>query len=492
MTYAPDTRLRALNSIPIDPEGTHVLYWMVGFRRPHWNFALQHAVAHAVALGKPLVILEALRVGYPWASERLHRFVLDGMRAHDAHFADEAVVYFPYLEPEAGHGKGLLTSIARTACVVVSDDYPTFFIPKMQNVAASRLDTRLEIVDSNGLLPVRSADKVFARAFDFRRVLQRTLLDHLNVVPEANPLATATLPVPTDSVIGEVLNGWSRATDSELAGETLHALPVDHGVGPVGLEGGFIAGEARAMSFLNGAIDRYGDERSHPDADAASGLSPWLHFGHVSPHQIFDELARNEGWSVNDVSSKRGGQREGWWGMSPSAESFLDELVTWRELGFNMTARRTDYDQYDSLPEWARKTLAEHADDPREHLYTLEQFEASETHDPIWNAAQNELRDTGRMQNYLRMLWGKKILEWTPNPQDALAVMVELNNKYALDGRDPNSYSGIFWVLGRYDRAWGPERPIFGKIRYMSSENTKRKLRIANYLARFGSQAQLF
>ncbi|MDH4282798.1 MAG: deoxyribodipyrimidine photolyase, partial [Myxococcales bacterium] len=189
---------------------------------------------------------------------------------------------------------------------------------------------------------------------------------------------------------------------------------------------------------------------------------------------------------------KVNGAREGWWGMSANAESFLDELVTWRELGFNACAHRADYDQYESLPDWARQTLEEHQNDPRPYLYSLEQLESSETHDPIWNAAQTELRETGRLQNYLRMLWGKKILEWSPSPSDALAAMVELNNKYAVDGRDPNSYSGIFWVLGRYDRAWGPERAIFGKIRYMSSENTKRKLRMADYLARFGGQGDLF
>jgi deoxyribodipyrimidine photo-lyase len=156
-----------------------------------------------------------------------------------------------------------------------------------------------------------------------------------------------------------------------------------------------------------------------------------------------------------------------------------------------MCTHRSDYDQYESLPAWARASLELHESDERAYLYSLEQLSASKTHDPIWNAAQNELRETGRLQNYLRMLWGKKILEWSPTAKDALSAMIELNNKYALDGRDPNSYSGIFWVLGRYDRAWGPERPIFGKIRYMSSENTKRKLRMRDYLDRFGDQASL-
>ena len=145
-----------------------------------------------------------------------------------------------------------------------------------------------------------------------------------------------------------------------------------------------------------------------------------------------------------------------------------------------------EYDTYESLPMWARETLEEHAGDQRTHIYTLDDFAAGRTHDPLWNAAQNQLRRDGDLHNYLRMLWGKKILEWTRSPQEAADVMIELNNRYALDGCDPNSYSGIFWVLGRYDRAWGPERPVYGKIRYMTSENTARKVRVKDYLRRYG------
>jgi deoxyribodipyrimidine photo-lyase len=148
---------------------------------------------------------------------------------------------------------------------------------------------------------------------------------------------------------------------------------------------------------------------------------------------------------------------------------------------------RKDYDKYASLPEWALKTLGSHRNDTRPYLYGLIQFERFQTHDPLWNAAQRELVETGRMHNYLRMLWGKKILEWSKTPETALDIMIELNNKYALDGRDPNSYSGIFWVLGRYDRAWGPERSVFGKIRYMSSKNTVRKVKAKTYLKRYSS-----
>jgi deoxyribodipyrimidine photo-lyase len=304
------------------------------------------------------------------------------------------------------------------------------------------------------------------------------------------------LPASPELSDGNLLHGirdrWREATDAELAGQTLASLRIDHSVLPLSFEGGFVGGEQRLLDFLDGPFDRYAEDRNHPDEAASSGLSPWLHFGQVSAHQAFSEIAKNEGWSVDRLAPKPTGAREGWWGMSENAEAFLDELVTWRELGFNMCAHDPRHDRYESLPAWARQTLELHEADPRKHLYTVEQLEQAETHDPIWNAAQTELTQTGRIHNYLRMLWGKRILEWTPTARDALAIMIELNNKHAVDGRDPNSYSGIFWVLGRYDRPWGPERPIFGKVRYMSSANTARKLRMSSYLARFGQEAELF
>jgi len=171
--------------------------------------------------------------------------------------------------------------------------------------------------------------------------------------------------------------------------------------------------------------------------------------------------------------------------MNQHAESFLDQLITWRELGYNASTYQPFFDCYESLPAWAQQTLGKHRSDPRNYLYGLDQFENAETHDPLWNAAQRQLRREGRLQNYLRMLWGKKILEWTLSPQEALNIMIHLNNKYALDGRNPNSYTGIFWILGRYDRPWAPERPVLGRIRYMSSDNTRRKLRLKQYLSRY-------
>ncbi len=255
-----------------------------------------------------------------------------------------------------------------------------------------------------------------------------------------------------------------------------------------GTRGGAVAGRGRLDRFLADRLARYPEARNQPDEDGGSGLSPYLHFGHLSAHEALAAVVAREGWSPERLGEKTAGRRAGWWGMSEGAEAFLDQLVTWRELGFNFAARRSDAESYEALPPWALATLAKHAADPRPHLYTLEELERAQTNDPLWNACQTQLVREGAMHNYLRMLWGKKVLEWSPSPAAALAALLELNNRWALDGRDPNSTSGIFWCLGRYDRPWGPERPVFGTVRYMSSANTARKLRVKRYLARYGSE----
>ncbi len=212
----------------------------------------------------------------------------------------------------------------------------------------------------------------------------------------------------------------------------------------------------------------------------------------MSAHEVAARVLRRDGWKPDRLATTAKGTKDGWWGASGDGEAFLDQVVTWRELGYNMCDRRSDYATFESLPAWAVATLDAHAGDRRPHTYTLDQFARAETHDPIWNAAQRQLTVEGRIHNYLRMLWGKKILEWTASPREALAVMIELNNRLALDGRDPNSYSGIFWVLGRYDRPW-PERPILGTVRTMTSASTARKLRLGEYLRRFqGTSEGLF
>ncbi|MEN0110087.1 MAG: deoxyribodipyrimidine photolyase [Planctomycetota bacterium] len=489
----PKLRVRNGHAVPRDARTDRdcVLYWMTAFRRPRWNFALQRAVDWARELDKPLVVFEALRVDYRWASDRFHTFVVQGMRDNrDAFAGIDGVAYYPYLERAPTAANGLLAAIASRAAVVVTDDYPCFFIPAQARAARRAIDCRYELVDSNGLYPLRATDKVFSRAFDFRRHLQKSLLPHLEEQPKPAPLQGARLP-SADGLLDGVQRKWDPVTDADLdePADLVASLPIDHGVPPVEERGGYLAAEERLGRFLDVRLANYG-ERNEPEADAASGLSFHLHWGHISAHQVFDAVVQREGWSPDQTADHAKGSSEGWWGMSGEAEGFLDELVTWREVGFNLTSKRRDYDRYESLPDWAQKTLAEHDGDDREHTYTLEEFERAETHNELWNAAQRQLVREGRIHNYLRMLWGKKILHWSESPREALATMLELNNKYAVDGRDPNSYSGIFWVLGRYDRAWGPERPIFGKIRYMTADNTARKVRVKDYLKRYAAEGE--
>ncbi len=487
MQPVPELRIRAIHDVHPQPTGDYVLYWMIAFRRGESNYSLQRAIEWARELDKPLVIFEALRCGYRWASDRIHQFVIQGMADNAAHFAGRPVHYYPYLEPEPGAGKGLLEALAQRASVVVSDDFPCFFLPHMIQSAAKQIPTRFELVDSNGLLPMRAANKVFARAFDFRRFLQKNLRPHLDDFPEPDPLDGVKLP-RLNRLPSTILETWPAADPAVLAKDAsrLARFPIDHHVGVVPTRGGARAARRTLRQFLDQRLPEYATARNQPEQEVTSGLSPYLHFGHMSVHEVFTETTLRADWSRRQLSNKADGSSTGWWGASEELESFLDELITWREIGYNMCSQRSDYDRYESLPDWAQTTLAEHARDPRPNVYELAQFEAAETKDALWNAAQRQLVREGRMHNYLRMLWGKKILEWTASPRAALDIMLELNNKYALDGRNPNSYSGIFWVLGRYDRAWGPERPIFGKIRYMSSENTARKVKVKDYLARYG------
>ena len=482
----PSLRVRLENGAPVQGDGDFVLYWMISARRLDSNFALQRAVEWSRGLGRPLVVLEALRIGYPWASDRLHRFALDGMADNAGRLRDSRVTHLAYVESEEGAGKGLLEVLARRAAVVVTDEFPCFFLPRMVRAAAGSLSVRLEVVDSNGLLPLAAVEKTYSAAYHFRRFLQKELPTHLEAFPDEHPLRGDPLPTFDEGSVrppaenGVVEDRWSLGIPEDLSG-----LAIDHDVVPVPYAGGPRAGKERLEEFVANDLDRYGEEANDPDADVTSRLSPYLHWGHVSSHQIFEAVAAREEWTSDYLGDEADGTREGWWGMGESAEAFLDQLVTWRELGFVFNAQRNDYDEYESLPEWARETLEEHEDDERPHLYSLEEFRDARTHDPLWNAAQRQLKRDGWIHNYLRMLWGKKILEWSSTPREALEIMIRLNDRWAVDGRDPNSYNGIFWCLGRFDRGW-PERPVFGKVRSMSSDSTRRKVSVTRYVERYG------
>jgi deoxyribodipyrimidine photo-lyase len=421
-------RITRCSACEVNGAGEYVLYWMTAYRRRHFNFALERAVFWATELRKPLVIFEGLACRYPWANTRIHTFVLQGMRDNLKQFKGAPVSYFPFVERSPGEGREVLSRFGRRACVIVTDDFPAFEIPKWISIAADRFPVLFEKVDSNGIFPMRATDRLFVTAHSFRTFLAK---QPARIAPLADPLDGIDLP---------------RIKSLRIPSVDLSFVPdvIDKAVEPVSsIEGGGSHARAQLQTFLSGNSE-------------SSGLSPYLHFGHISSHEVYQRV----------LASRQ-----------PYRERFLDQLVTWRELGFNMCALSPIYDRYESLPQWAQNTLAKHSSDPRPILYTAEQLETASTHDQLWNTAQMELLNTGSIRNRLRMLWGKKILEWSATTQEALEIMIHLNNKYALDGRDPNSYSGIFWILGRYDRPWGPERPIFGLVRYMSSESTAKKLR---------------
>jgi deoxyribodipyrimidine photo-lyase len=403
---------------------------MTAHRRRSFNFALERAAFWATELRKPLLVFEPVVAQYPWASARFHTFLIQGMRDNLREFKNSAATYYPYVEQSPGECAAVANRLNERACLIVTDDFPAFETPRWISSMARRSKVFVEKVDSNGLVPMRSTDRLFLTASSFRRYVQKQeTLDS----PKRDPLASIDLP------------RMKRAVSIPAARFEIPSC-IDRSVNSVASAcGGLSVARARLKAFLSSESEN-------------SALSPYLHFGHISAHEVYGAVrdARHHAYR----------------------ERFLDQLTTWRELGFNRCALDADYDRYESLPAWSRATLAKHAGDPRPVLYKPEQLESASTHDDLWNRAQRELVEQGTIVNRLRMLWGKKILEWSPTPQEALATMIHLNNKYALDGRDPNSYNGIFWALGRYDRPWGPERSIFGLVRYMSSASTARKLKV--------------
>ena len=362
-----------MNQKPLRPQAAYVLYWMTAFRRTQDNFSLQRAVEHANKLKLPLVVLEALRVDYRWAAPRFHQFIAEGMADQAAELAGTGVTYYPYLEPRPGAGRGLLRALAADAAVVVTDDFPCFFLPRQLQAAAHLLPVQLEAVDSNGLLPLRSAAKIFSRAYDFRRFLQRQLLPHLDAFPASDPVAALNCCHP-HQLDAQVLQRWPLWVPERHIDWS--SWPLDHDVRPVPrAPGGSSAARRRLSQFLDHGLPRYAEARNVPTQEVTSGLSPYLHFGHISAHEVFRQVMSREDWSGARVADKPTGSAAGWWGASPEVEAFVDQLITWRELGFNMCWQREDFDRYESLPDWAQRTLEAHRQDSRPHVYELDEFE---------------------------------------------------------------------------------------------------------------------
>ena len=349
----PESRIRSANDAPVNSRGRFVLYWMTACRRVHWNYSLDRAVFWALELKKPLVILEALRAGYPWASDRFHGFIMAGMVDNASALKGENALYYPYLEPAKDADKGLLAALAADACVIVTDDFPAFFLPDMIRSAAEKLTVRLEQVDGNGILPMADADRIFTTAYSFRRFLQKNLIDRLSEKPKEFALKGSYLKKPSKSITAKIQKKWPPIplTDLKSGSRILKRYPVNHSVYPVPDEGGAVRGLKRLDRFLKKGLSRYAADRNQPALDVTSGLSPYLHFGHISAHEIFHRILRKENWRVEkSMEKKTDGRRSGWWGMDENAEAFLDQLITWRELGFNMCRNNPDYDRYGSLP----------------------------------------------------------------------------------------------------------------------------------------------
>jgi deoxyribodipyrimidine photo-lyase len=481
----PSERIRAVNAAPPRPARPLVVYWMHAQRRVGWNHALARAVELARELERPLLVAETIACDEPWASDRHHAFVLAGMAENQRRLARRPVTYHPLVGSKPGEVECFLRALAPLAAAVVTDDFPGG-PARAVDALGGALDVRLEAVDAATVFPFRLSGREFATAYLFRRQLQRHLAPWLARRPAADPLSGLRL-LPAPALPRLLARRWPATSSRDLAapGRLLAALPIDHAVAPAG-QGGSAAAEARLAAFLAGPVDAYLTDRDEPDLDGTSSLSPFLHHGHLAAEEVVAALLDREGWTPGRLAGQARGARAGWWGLSPPAEAFLDQLVTWRELGFGWASFRPDFRELSSLPAWALATLRRHAADPRQPRYTRRRLEAAGTHDPLWNAAQRQLLEAGTIHNRLRMLWGKKILEWSRDAEEAHATLFALNDRWALDGRDPNSASGLLWCLGRHDRPWGPERPVFGTVRYMSSENAARKHRLSGYLSRFG------
>ena len=487
----PENRLRVFNQG--QGSGECVLYWMISARRTKWNHGLQHAIDLANERNLPLVVVEALAIAHEWANDRSHTFVIQGMMDNKRSLEDSPITYIPYVETKPNEARGLLEKWMEFADVMVIDDFPVYMPRRISEIAVSIGKCEVHCVDSNGFIAMRQ-DRDFTTAYSLRRHLHKTIIQHMSEFPVADPIAGAAgLPRFSQTKVESIFSEsdtpitpyefiWRICEIEDIGLNALSILAIDHSVPPVQqTKGGSMAASLRWNEFLEERLSDYSENRNQPELNGSSGLSPYLHFGHISPHQILSEIFSKFDWDISDIVPPDNGRRSGWWGLPNDVESFLDQIIVWRDLGFIHCVRVQNHHEFAFIPEWAQKTLKEHENDPRPYIYSFDEFENAQTHDELWNAAQRQLRSEGMIHNYLRMLWGKKILEWTPTPEIAMEYMVALNDKWALDGRDPNTYTGIGWVLGKFDRGW-TERPVYGKIRCMTTASTKRKFSTKKYI----------
>ena len=445
-------RVRALNDHPVRTGAQYVLYWTQMNRRVPCNQALGYAVEMANALDVPLLVYEGLTCTYPYANDRIHTFMLEAVPGTAAAMHELGAGYAFYLRRSKRDANDIVYRLARNAAAIVTDDYPTFIPAKHNASVPGKVDVAFHAVDASCVVPGNRYDKREFAAYTIRPKLHRMLPEYLK---------------PYD--VPALKRQWkSKQPDWHVEVQDVASLvascEIDHSVAPsTGYRGGYAAAKQRLDHFLESCLRRYARERNEPSMHATSNLSPYLHFGHISSLEV--ALSAREYAKQHQLI----------------ADEFLEELIVRRELAFNFTRFTPHYDSLEALPEWARTNIAKHAKDGREQTFTDEQMERGETYDDLWNATQKELLIRGKIHGYYRMYWGKKIIEWSETFEQALALMIRLHDKYSLDGRDPNTYTNVLWCFGLHDRAWF-ERPVFGKMRYMSYAGMKRKTDVDAYL----------
>ena len=447
-----DPRIQVRTSGRPVPEGRAIVYWMQRAQRADDNPALDTAIDAANERRLPVVVLFVLDSGFAGANLRHFQFMLEGL----AELPDAL----------AARGAGFVLRVGRppaevarfcgevAAALLVGDENPLREPERWRRQVADAVRIPFWTVDADVVVPSTLLEKEQWSAGAMRPRAVRHL--DLCLRPSARPKARVPWTAPRDLV--RVAPGVRLLDD----------LPVDRSVSPApGWRGGRRAGVARLGQFIRKRLSGYSTSRNRPEADGTSGLSPYLHFGQVGPREIV-LAARAADAPLED------------------RQAFIEQLVIRRELAVNFVRYNPAYDRVESAARWALETLDRHRGDPREWIYTERQLERAETHDPLWNAAQRQMAASGWMHGYVRMYWAKKILEWSESPEAAMAAAIALNDRYQLDGRDPNGYAGIAWAIaGKHDRAWGPERPIYGTVRYMSLASTSRKFDSRAYIARW-------
>ncbi|MGZ3440759.1 MAG: deoxyribodipyrimidine photo-lyase [Polyangia bacterium] len=438
-----------------DPEGRCVLYWMQRAQRSIDNPALDVAIAAGNALGLPVVAFLGVIPSYPHGNVRHYAFLADGVPALAAGLARRNVGFVLRAHPD--HSLRRIVEELRPA-LVVGDENPLRETEAWRVRAAEKLRLPLWTVDADVIVPTRLYGKEQFSARTIRPRLRARLAEFL-VRPVDEPARVRFVPPPGLLALDPLK-------------PFLGGLSLDRSVPPVPRRGGQEAALEALRRFVAERLDGYAAARGLPELAATSGLSPYLHFGHLGPRTL--------AIAIEDADAP-----------AADKEAFLEQLIVRRELAINFVRYNPRYDRVEGCEPWARYTLNHHARDKRPRVLSLEQLERGESPDPLWNAAQREMVLSGWMHGYVRMYWAKKLLEWCPRVEDAYAVAVRFNDKYELDGRDPNGYAGIAWAIGgKHDRAWGPERPIFGKIRYMSLQSTSRKFDAKAYMARVGAMVR--